>query len=198
MPTFLTLAHSSHAEPAPVKKSRFLADAAPVSSSSEALNWVAEIQARYADARHHAFAWRLATGDNSRAHDAGEPRGSAGQPILNHIDGAKLRGVCVVVTRYFGGTKLGVGGLIRAYGGAAGEAIRAAEIIEVRELHTVQLKFNYGDQGTIESVLRGFSLALKNANYGAQVCGQVNVPVEEKSALIFALSEATSGRVNPT
>ena len=93
---------------------------------------------------------RMAVGSDSGGQDPrcrGARRG-AGPPILNHLDGAKLEGVCMVVTRYFGGTKLGVGGLIRAYGGAAGEAIRAAEIVEVRATSEVLVDLSYSEQGS--------------------------------------------------
>ena len=129
MASYLTFATSIQVEPDPIKKSRFIGDGAPITSLGEATAFVEKVRARYPDAGHHCYAWRLNAGDDGfRVNDDGEPGGTGGQPILNHIDGANLRGVVIVVTRYFGGTKLGKGGLIRAYGGTAGDVIRNAEI----------------------------------------------------------------------
>ena len=117
MGTYLTFADAVHVEPEPIKRSRFIGDGAPIASVEEGMAFITDIKTRYPDAGHHCFAWRLAKGDAGfRVNDDGEPGGTGGQPILNHIDGADLRGVVIVVTRYFGGTKLGKGGLIRAYG----------------------------------------------------------------------------------
>ena len=199
MATHLTLAGPVHVEPEPIKKSRFIGDGAPVISAAEAMAFVDQIRGTYSDAGHHCFAWRLRVGDRGfKTHDDGEPRGTAGPPILNHIDGAGLVGVVFVVTRYFGGIKLGKGGLIRAYGGTAGEAIRAAEIIEVRETTTVHVTTSYADQGTIEGVLKGFQLRPTEVVYGVDVCLSVAVPLEEEAALRVMMMEATGGRAEIT
>jgi putative IMPACT (imprinted ancient) family translation regulator len=108
-----------------VKGSRFLALAAPAPDEDAARQTLAERQSLHFDATHHCSAWRL-HGGAWRANDAGEPSGSAGAPILAAIDGAGLADCAVVVTRYFGGTKLGVGGLVRAYGEAAAAALAVA------------------------------------------------------------------------
>ena len=185
-----------HVQPDPIKKSRFIGDGAPVASAAEAQAFVDSIRQRYADARHHCYAWRLQSGDQGfRTSDDGEPGGTAGQPILNHIDGAQLLGVVFVVTRYFGGTKLGKGGLIRAYGGTAGEAIRAATIIEVQQTRTITMRAEYSDLGAIEGVLRGFGLEPKHANYSDAVQLSVDVPIQEASTLCAMLVESTAGRV---
>lgn len=183
-------------EPDPIKRSRFYGDGAPITSAAEAMNFVQQIQTTYPDAGHHCFAWRLSAGDQGyRVNDDGEPGGTAGQPILNHIDGANLRGVVVVVTRYFGGTKLGKGGLVRAYGGTAGATISAAEIISVIETKPVTFECDYGDQGTIEGVLRGFNIDRLNSTYGSHVSILAEVPVEHVDALKQTLVDATSGRI---
>lgn len=122
--SFLTLAGPGEAE-IRILASRFLAHAAPVADEEGARALLSERERRYFDATHNCAAWRL-RGDRWRTIDAGEPSGSAGAPILAAIDGAGLVDVEVVVTRYFGGTKLGVGGLVRAYGQAASEALALA------------------------------------------------------------------------
>jgi putative IMPACT (imprinted ancient) family translation regulator len=121
---FFTLAAAGTAETR-VLGSRFLALAFPIAEESEAREELQARERQMFDASHHCSAWRL-HGGVWRANDAGEPSGSAGLPILAAIDGAALLDCAVVVTRYFGGTKLGVGGLVRSYGEAAAEALAAA------------------------------------------------------------------------
>jgi uncharacterized YigZ family protein len=192
----LTFAAPVHVQPDPIKRSRFFGDGAPIVGAGDAMDFVHQIQGKYNDAGHHCFAWRLGAGDQGfRVSDDGEPGGTAGQPILNHIDGAELCGVVIVVTRYFGGTKLGKGGLIRAYGGTAGEAIAAAQIITVVQTEVVAFECDYGDQGTVDGVLRSFSIEHKNSTYGSAVSVQIDVPTEEVEALKRTLTDATSGRV---
>ena len=199
MPTHLTLAGTTHVEPDPIKRSRFFGDASPAGSADEAMAFVEAIRSRYSDAGHHCFAYRLGAGDDGfRVSDDGEPGGTAGQPILNHIDGANLRNVVIVVTRYFGGTKLGKGGLIRAYGGTAGEAIAASAIVEVRETQTIVVECSYADQGAIEGIVRAMEAESIQADFGAAVRLSVALPTEVVDAAIDAIVEATSGRAHVT
>jgi len=193
---YRTLASPVAIEIPPIKKSRFRAEAAPVATEAEAMAHVETIRARHPDARHHCFAWRMQEGDSGwRAHDAGEPGGTAGMPILARIDGQKLRGLVVVVTRWFGGTKLGRGGLIRAYGAAAAAALEAADVVEVRDTVEVRLRFTYSDQGAVDSVLRAMGLTPCAADYGEQVVLTVAVPIEDEAAMAQQLRDGTSGRV---
>ncbi len=196
MPSFLTLSEPAHVESEPIKGSRFIGDAAPVDSEQEAQAFVTAIKSAHPGANHHCFAWRLQDGDEGfRAHDAGEPSGTAGKPILARIEGLGLRGVVVVVTRYFGGTKLGKGGLIRAYGGTAAKTLADAALLEVRETQTLTLRFNYSDQGTILSVLRQFNLIPSSESFEEDVTFTANVPVEDVPSLTLQLRERTAGRV---
>ena len=114
-----------------IKKSRFLASAMPVSTVQEAEDFIARIAAAGPDATHHCWAWQI--GPHCRCHDAGEPSGTAGRPILQVGVAQKLDRVAIVVSRWFGGIKLGAGGLVRAYAGTAAECLREApkeELIE--------------------------------------------------------------------
>lgn len=114
-----------------IKKSRFLASAMPVSTVQEAEDFIARIAAAGPDATHHCWAWQI--GPHCRCHDAGEPSGTAGRPILQVVVAQKLDRVAIVVSRWFGGIKLGAGGLVRAYAGTAAECLREApkeELIE--------------------------------------------------------------------
>ena len=120
-----TLVRPHRVEIEKVKGSRFLADAVPVADEARALAVVEGVRAEHPDASHHCWAYRL-EGGRERADDDGEPRDSAGAPILRHLQGADLADVVVVVTRWFGGTKLGRGGLVRAYGAAAAAVLADA------------------------------------------------------------------------
>ncbi|MBT3222948.1 MAG: YigZ family protein, partial [Proteobacteria bacterium] len=133
MATFRTITATIRFRPEPIKGSRFIATATPVASSDEAQRVIADITSEMPDATHHCWGWSLHDPERSRSSDDGEPGGSAGRPILAQIQGHKLTNIVVVVTRYFGGTKLGVGGLIRAYGGAAGMVLDRACVVEVEE-----------------------------------------------------------------
>ena len=115
------------------KKSRFIADLCPVSSEEEALDFIEEIRKKYWDARHHCFAYIIGDrGQTARCSDDGEPSQTAGKPMMDVLAGAELHDVCAVVTRYFGGTLLGTGGLVRAYSGAVKEGMKNCVILEKR------------------------------------------------------------------
>lgn len=125
-----------------IQGSRFLAAALPVATPTEALQFLDRLRKEYWDATHHCFAYRLGTeGTHLRYTDAGEPNGTAGKPILAAIDAHRLTHVIVVVTRYFGGTKLGVGGLVRAYSAPANLVLDRAE--KVKHYTTVQLAVTF-------------------------------------------------------
>ena len=196
MPSFSTLSGPVSLEIAPIKKSRFVGDAADVGTADEAMSFVRTIQARHPEANHHCFAWRLDAGDRGwRTSDDGEPGGTAGMPILARIDGAGLRGVVVVVTRWFGGTKLGKGGLIRAYGGAASAVLAKGKTVIVHETRELNLTLGYEDQGTVEGLLRARQLTPHSQDFGMEVRLKLSVPTEELDALRQALVDGTAGRV---
>lgn len=141
MDSYITLApHSSSAAELVDKKSRFIAQIKPISSEKEAASFLEAVRKEHYDARHHVCAWILASGEK-RASDDGEPQRTAGMPVLEVLEGAHLRDACCIVTRYFGGTLLGPGGLIRAYSGAAKLAVEAAQadgnLVEMRSITRV-------------------------------------------------------------
>lgn len=181
-------------EPEPTKGSRFVADVCPVSSPEEAKAYLAKVRAEFSNASHHCWAWRLLDGQQQSSDD-GEPGGSAGRPILAQIVGHEVADVVVVVTRWFGGTKLGVGGLVRAYGGAAGQALDRAEL----EVHVprTELEFvhAYADESAVEAALREFDAKVVNADFGADVRRRVSVPSTDAEAFAGSLEQRTSGRV---
>jgi uncharacterized YigZ family protein len=181
-----------HAEP--IKGSRFRATVVPVDSAATASEALARIQAADPDATHHCWAWRLGP-DDARCSDDGEPSGSAGKPILARLEGHDWIGVLAVVTRWYGGTKLGVGGLIRAYGRTAGDALALAEPVPYVALTRWSLTCSYADQGAVTGVLETHNAETLDATYAADVTLRIQVPTATASALRTALNDATAGRV---
>ncbi|HHO53273.1 MAG TPA: DUF1949 domain-containing protein [Deltaproteobacteria bacterium] len=193
--TFSTLAQTTIFADEPVKGSRFIGLAAPAGDEAAALATVEGARARWPDATHHTWAFRL-RGGRHRHSDDGEPGGSAGRPILAQIDGHGLVDVVVVVVRWFGGTKLGVGGLIRAYGAAAGRTLDRAPILEVVPHVDLILTHSYDDIGAIGAVVGSWGLEVIDTRWGASVQQVLRVPEARRRALIDTLRDRTGGRVD--
>jgi uncharacterized YigZ family protein len=139
--------------------SKFLAFAYPVKSEEEIKTHIEGLKKKYFDARHHCFAWMLGEDKSrNRAFDDGEPNHSAGDPILGQIKSKNLTNVLVVVVRYFGGVKLGVGGLIQAYKTAAEEALNNAIIIEEDVIHYIKLYYPYESTTDVMRLVKEFEL----------------------------------------
>lgn len=137
------------------KSSKFFAYAHPVSSEEEVKEVLGECKKSHHTARHWCYAYRLGEdGALYRSNDDGEPSHSAGDPILRQIDSQELTDVLVVVVRYFGGVKLGVGGLIQAYGGAAKVALEAADIITVEVQERIRISFAYPEMNEVMRVMK--------------------------------------------
>lgn len=193
---YLTLADRAEAG-FTVQGSEFLAHAAPVESVTAAEAFIEKIEAAYDDATHNVPAYRVrADPFREYASDNGEPSGSAGKPMLSVLQGQEIENVCVVVTRYFGGTELGVGGLVRAYSGAVKDVLDAADVVEERPHETFSISVDYDDSGTVRGILESEGVEFE-ADYGETVAFDVRVPVAEAEALRDRLRSATSGRVNP-
>ncbi len=185
-------------EPPKIKGSRFIAAVAPAASEEEAMAHVAAVRREHHAARHVCWAWRLGDGgERSRSSDDGEPSGSAGRPILQAIEGADLTFVVVAVTRYFGGTKLGVGGLVRAYGGAAAEALAAVGITVVVPTERVTVRLDYAQMGVLEAFMAREGLSPAEAEYAERVCLHFDVPVADAAPVRARLVEASAGRIEP-
>lgn len=177
------------------KASLFLAQAIPVQSREEAEQMLRAIAAEHHDASHHCYAWRLgAEGAEYRAQDAGEPSGSAGKPILAALEHAGLTNVLVVVSRWFGGTKLGVGGLVRAYGDAARSALAAAEVRTVVVEQLVTVDFPHDATSAVMRVLSRFGAAVRETTYddGVHVLAAVRRSLAPR--LCAAVIEETRGK----
>ncbi len=191
---FRTLAREVRWEPEKTRGSRFLAVLAPVRGREAAQELVARLRAEFPDATHHCWAWRLGrAGDDWRYGDDGEPAGSAGRPMLQQLEGRDVTDVAAVVVRWFGGTKLGVGGLVRAYGGAVAEALDRSEIREVVVTRTLAVEHPYACSGAVQGVLAAAGVAPREAAYGETVRFLVDVPEDAADAFAHELAERTAG-----
>lgn len=184
-----------------IQGSEFIGYAVPVESLAAAEDRIDEIRESHPDATHNVPAYRIRRGDEREGNqllreyssDAGEPSGSAGKPILNVLQGEDLENVVVVVTRYFGGTELGVGGLVRTYSGVASDAIESAGIVERRPHEQFTVVVEYDDSGTVRSVLESAGSEF-DATYETDVTFDIRVPLENGPDLRDRLLSATSGR----
>ena len=196
--SFITLAGDGVAQ-ARVKGSTFLALAAPAADEGEARALLAAREREMWDATHHCNAWRM-RGGVYRANDAGEPSGSAGAPILAAIDGAGVIDCVVIVTRYYGGTKLGVGGLVRAYGDAAAEALAAAPHREGTVAVRLAVRYPYEHTSAVMRVLERAGAAEVEHGYapeGDAGTVEFSVPAGAEAALGEELRESTAGALAP-
>lgn len=182
-------------EAEPTKGSRFIVTVEPVPSEAAAKVLLAEVAAEMPDANHHCWAWRIARPSIDRAGDAGEPGGSAGRPILSQLSGRDLVDTAVIVTRYFGGTKLGVGGLVRAYGGAVAEALDKAELCRWTEQVEITVEHEHGDSDAVVRSIGLVGATDRDVVYGSSVTRRIEVAADLVPALSAALADATAGRV---
>ena len=178
------------------KKSRFIAEVHPVTDEEQAMKILEETRKKYWDARHHCWAYILGRNPAAeRMSDDGEPAGTAGKPILEVIRGRELTNVLVIVTRYFGGTLLGTGGLVRAYTAATVEGLNQSE--SITKIHGIKLKMdtNYTDLGKIQYLLGNRGIHQLEPVYTDKVEMTALVPVEEIGALRTELMEGTNGQI---
>ncbi len=156
--------------------SRFIARAYPVESEAEIKEIVAFLKKEYHDARHHCYAWRLGLdGAAWRANDDGEPSGSAGRPILGQIDSAGLSDILVVVIRYFGGIKLGIPGLIRAYKTSTADALASARVIEKVAGKWYTLHFPYDSLPAVMRLVKDLDLPQRGQSFLSECTMEVRV-----------------------
>ena len=156
--------------------SRFIAHAYPVETEEEVKEIVAALKKEYFDARHHVYAYRLGyLGDKFRANDDGEPSGSSGRPVLGQIDSMGLSDILVVVVRYFGGIKLGIPGLIRAYKSSTADALANAEIVEKIASKVFRVHFGYMSMNSVMKILKDLELEQKNQKFDMECSIDVTV-----------------------
>jgi len=181
-----------------VKGSRFTARAFPVSSRRDAEQHIGAVAKEFYDATHNCFAYKIGTGAAAdvRFNDDGEPSGTAGKPILQAIEGRGLANTLVVVTRYFGGTKLGTGGLIRAYGGVASEALGAARTVKHYLKTKLRIEFDYDCANTVHHYLHRYHGEILASSFGAKTRYDISLKQTEADAFKREMLNATAGRVH--
>ena len=177
-----------------ISKSRFIAYIKPVSTENEAKAFIDEIKTKHKDATHNCSAYTVGPEMNiQKANDDGEPSGTAGIPMLEILKKLETHNVCVVVTRYFGGIKLGAGGLIRAYSGAVRDVIYDIGRVELREAIPVTVTLDYDQTGKFEYELASTTFLLREQFYTDKVSYQIDVVKNEYDAFINFLNRITSG-----
>ncbi len=178
-----------------VKKSRFIATAVPVFSVDEAKDFIKRIKAEFADASHNVPAYQIGFGASTTAHcnDDGEPSGTAGRPMLAVVQGSGLGDVAVVVTRYFGGTKLGTGGLVRAYSDATKAVLAALPLAEKVPTYTVMLALPYTHLERIRLLIEGHNGRLLDEEFAADITITAQFTVDGFPAFQADLREMTHG-----
>ena len=170
------------------KGSKFLGFAFPVADESEIKNRLEQLRKRYFDASHHCYAWVLGADRKlSRASDDGEPAHSAGDPIMGQIRSRNLTNVLVVIVRYFGGTKLGVGGLVAAYKTAADLTLAQAKLIDVDVTTKLGLYFPYTTNAEVMRLVKDFDLKILTQEYGTACYIEVSVAMRDHAKLIEKL-----------
>lgn len=175
-----------------IKKSRFIVNAAPVTSANQAVDFIKHISDL--SATHNCWAWKI--GQQYRFNDDGEPTSTAGRPILSAIEGQDCDQVVVVVTRYFGGIKLGTGGLIRAYSGSTSHCLQQAELIEFIARIPLQFHCYYNKWPIIENRLKELDAIIENQEFDAEGV-KVSIAITQDKLVILqkSISDITRGRV---
>jgi len=180
------------------KRSRFLAFLYPAVSAEEAAQRLAELRRSYHDASHHCSATRLLVDDeiDAACDDDGEPSGSAGPPILHHLEAADIVNVIAVVVRYYGGVNLGVGGLIRAYGDATQEALDAASVVKRHITSDIAIRFPPDVNSGVMATIHRHAASVKDIRFEETAEAVVSLPPSRVAAFCAAVREATGNRAS--
>ncbi|MFI1970843.1 YigZ family protein [Streptomyces cinnamoneus] len=177
-----------------ISRSRFICALAPAATEEEAQAFVARVRKEHPTARHHCWAYVIgADGSVQKASDDGEPGGTAGVPMLQMLVRRETRYVVAVVTRYFGGVKLGAGGLIRAYGGVVGEALDTLGTVTRRRFRLATVGIDHQRAGKLENELRATGRAVREVTYGADVSIEIGLPEADVAAFRAWLADTTAG-----
>lgn len=176
------------------KKSKFISHVMPVDNEPDALAYLNKIRSQYPDARHNVYAYVIDENNIFRYSDDGEPSGTAGMPVLDTIRKAGLVDVVVVVTRYFGGTLLGTGGLVHTYSASARQGLEASGIIIRMMCDVVSVSLDYNMAGKLQHKIASEGLLLEDTIYGENVELVICSPQEETERLISEITDLTNGR----
>ncbi len=179
------------------KKSRFIAHVAPAFTEEEALLFIEAKKKEYWDAKHNCYAYVIGEqAQTMRFSDDGEPSGTAGKPILEVLTASGIRNAVVVVTRYFGGTLLGTGGLVRAYTQAAQAGLAASSINIMCYGYRITVVTDYNGIGRIQYILGQRQIPIGESAYTEQVTIRFFAPFEEKETIVHEITEATAGKAD--
>ena len=179
-----------------VQKSKFITYVQNVDSEEAAKNFLQQIRKKHFNATHNCSAWVLGVkGDKQKSNDDGEPGGTAGNPILETIKKNALTNIIIVVTRYFGGIKLGAGGLIRAYSHAAALGISASKILIMTPVQKVNVKINYNLLASVENWIRQKKIIVNNIDYADNVTLNLMIIPEQLNEELKDLEEITAGKL---
>jgi uncharacterized YigZ family protein len=178
-----------------IQKSRFIATAAPVRSVDEARAFLARIKQEFPDASHHVPAFIIGFGNSTITHssDAGEPSGTAGRPVLSLLLGSGLGNICVVVTRYFGGIKLGTGGLVRAYSDATRAVLEILPMVQIIPVRQALISVQYSSYDRLKILLQQHHGNLLDSSFSTDVVVSVQLRAEDLDGFVKDLMEYTNG-----
>ncbi|MDQ0298205.1 putative YigZ family protein [Salibacterium salarium] len=178
-----------------INKSRFIAHVKRVTTENEAQEFIQAVKKEHSSATHNCSAYMIGEQDNiQKANDDGEPSRTAGVPMLEVLKKRHLKDTCVVVTRYFGGIKLGAGGLIRAYGSSVTEGINAVGVVNRQLMNVIGITLDYTWLGKMENEIRQSSYLLKDVLYEESVCFLVYVPIDNVTSFTDWVTNITNGQ----
>jgi uncharacterized YigZ family protein len=194
---FLTIERGETSE-IKIKGSRFIGTTQPVVTEQEAIDFIAQISKKFHDASHNCYAFQIGCHSSmiARYNDAGEPAGTAGMPILTVIKGKELTDTAVVVTRYFGGTKLGKGGLVRAYSDCTRLALEKCSIVKKYLYQNLRLAFDYNLTGNVMRVISQFNGTVVRSSYDTLARIEVSVRLSVVDKFKTNLVDVTSGKLS--
>ncbi len=178
-----------------IKKSRFICDVTPVKDKEEAKEFIADVKKEFPDARHHCSAFIAGppqTGDMGMSDD-GEPQGTAGKPMLQVLQGSGIGDIAVVVTRYFGGIKLGTGGLVRAYSGAVQQGLEALEVVMKVPMRRLSVEVGYAQEGMLRRMLPDFSAEIEEQSFGSEILFSLIMPSDRVEEFCTSIVENSNG-----
>ncbi len=178
------------------KRSKFIGTLRHIETEEEATQFINEMRSKYWDARHNVYAYALNEGNIKRFSDDGEPHGTAGKPVLDVLDGAELKNVVIVVTRYFGGILLGTGGLVRAYSLAAQGAVNSADIKTMTDCREIEINCEYGMFDTLNSILKGISGGIISTEFLNDVKTTVYISEADADAFQARLIDTFNGKIS--
>lgn len=176
------------------KKSKFISSVMPVDNEEDAIAYLNKIRSKYPDATHNVYAYVIDENNIFRYSDDGEPSGTAGMPVLDTIRKEGIVDVVVVITRYFGGTLLGTGGLVRAYGASAKKGLIESRIVTRQLCDVVDVKVDYTLLGKLQYKIASEGYILDDTIYGDEVTFKICSPIDKTEALIAEITDLTNGK----